>query len=83
VVRALFHAEPVAAEDLDRPIETELTRAARNSISNAGDILEADTEFGETDFADKKATKPKSTSTKRKQANKAERQRKAKARKRK
>jgi preprotein translocase subunit SecA len=83
VVRALFHAEPVAAEDLERPIETELTRAARNSISNAGDILEADTEFGETDFADKKATKPKSTSIKRKQANKAERQRKTKARKRK
>jgi len=83
VVRALFHAEPVAAEDLERPIETELTRAARNSISNAGEILEADTEFGETDFADKKATKPKSTSTKRKQANKAERQRKTKARKRK
>ena len=25
VVRAIFHAEPVAAEDLDRPIETELS----------------------------------------------------------
>jgi preprotein translocase subunit SecA len=85
VVRALFHAEPVAEEDLGRPIETELTRAARNSISNAGEITEADTEFEESDFDDKKATaKPvKSTSVQRKKTNKAERQRKAKARKRK
>jgi preprotein translocase subunit SecA len=83
VVRALFHAEPVAAEDLERPIETELTKAARNSISNAGEILEGDAEFDEGDFADKKAAKPKSTSEKRKKTNKAERQRKQKARKRK
>ena len=83
VVRALFHAEPVAAEDLDRPIETELTRAARNSISNAGEIVEGDAEFEEADFADKKAaSKPKNTSKARQKANKAERQRKTKARKR-
>jgi len=82
VVRALFHAEPVAAEDLDRPIETELTRAARNSISNAGEIVEGDAEFEEADFADKKAAaKPKNTSKARQKANKAERQRKTKARK--
>ncbi|HSX15706.1 MAG TPA: preprotein translocase subunit SecA [Candidatus Saccharimonadales bacterium] len=83
VVRALFHAEPVAEEDLERPIETELTRAARNSISNAGVINEAGAEFDEGDFADKKAAKAKSTSQMRKRANKAERQRKSKARKRK
>jgi preprotein translocase subunit SecA len=83
VVRALFHAEPIAEEDLQRPIETELTRAARNSISNAGNIVEGQAEFDEGDFADKKGSKPKSTSTKRKKANKAERQRKTKARKRK
>jgi len=81
VVRALFHAEPVAPEDLEQPIETELTRAARNSISNAGAIVEGEDEFDESDFADKKAAKPKNTSVKRKKANKAERQRKTKARK--
>jgi len=83
VVRALFHAEPVAPEDLEQPIETELTRAARNSISNAGAITESEDEFNESDFADKKAAKAKNTSTRRKKANKAERQRKTKARKRK
>jgi preprotein translocase subunit SecA len=84
VVRALFHAEPVSEEDLERPIETELTRAARNSISNAGEITKSDTEFEEADFADKKAAKtPKPVSAQRKKTNKAERQRKAKARKRK
>jgi preprotein translocase subunit SecA len=84
VVRALFNAEPVAEEDLNRPIETELTRAARNSISNAGEIIEGDAEFEEADFAEKKAaSKAKSTSKARQKANKAERQRKAKARKRK
>lgn len=46
VVRALFHAEPV---DLERTVETELTRAARNSVDNADQILEAD-EFHEEDF---------------------------------
>jgi preprotein translocase subunit SecA len=85
VVRALFHAEPIAAEDLERPTETELTRAARNSISNAGEVLEGEAQFDEEDFesAKKNAAKPKSTGTKRKKANKAERQRKTKARKRK
>lgn len=83
VVRALFHAEPVPAEELERPVETELTRAARNSISNAGEVLEGEAEFAEADFAEKKAAKAKTESTKRKKANKAERQRKTKARKRK
>jgi preprotein translocase subunit SecA len=85
VVRALFHAEPVPADQLERPIETELTRAARNSISNAGEIVEADSEFEAADFADKKAgtTKAKKTSEKRKKTNKAERQRRANARRRK
>ena len=83
MVRAMFHAEPVDAEDLDRPTETELTRAARNSISNAGDVIEGEAEFSESDFEEKKLAKAKSTSTTRKKANKAERQRKTKARKRK
>ena len=83
VVRALFYAEPIPEEDLQRPIETELTRAARNSISNAGEVLNNQAEFGEGDFAAKKAAKLKNTSAQRKKTNKAERQRKAKARKRK
>jgi preprotein translocase subunit SecA len=87
VVRALFHAEPVDVDELDQPIETELTLAARNSISNAGAIMAEGTEFDEADFVSgttKKApTETTSTSKKRAKANKAERQRKAKARKRK
>jgi len=84
VVRALFHAEPVPAEALERPIETELTRAARNSISNASEIREGEVEFEEGDFAPKKAAaKPKSTGATRKKANKAERKRKTSARRRK
>ncbi len=86
VVRALLSAEPVPAEDLERPVETELTRAARQSISNAGQIVDEEKEFEETDF---KASIPsadnivkKQTDHNRKKAHKAERQRKAKARKR-
>lgn len=84
VVRALFHAEPVDPSQLDAPIETELTRAARNSISNAGDITNGEAEFGESDFTSQTATKPiKNTGQVRKKANKAERKRKSVARKRK
>lgn len=86
VVRALFHAEPVDESQLNAPIETELTRAARNSISNASSIAAEGQEFHENDFANDAAkgkTKPVATSKKRAKANKAERQRKAKARKRK
>lgn len=85
IVRALFHAEPVPVNELDRPIETELTRAARGSISNAGEIAQPDEEFEEADFAAKKAaaTPAKKTAEARKKAHKAERKRKSAARKRK
>jgi preprotein translocase subunit SecA len=85
VTRALFHAEPVAEEDLARPVETELTRAARGSISNANQISEAGDEFEETDFKSRKSeqAEQKAANEKRKKARKAERQRKTKARKRK
>jgi preprotein translocase subunit SecA len=83
IVRAVFHAEPLPADQLERPIETELTRAARNSISNAGEIIEGDAEFDEGDFAAQKADKPKTTGAKRKKSNKAERKRKTTARRRK
>jgi len=49
ILRASYSAQPVREDQLDRPIETELTRAARRSIDNADKILEAD-EFEESDF---------------------------------
>ena len=83
VVRAMFHAEPVDMSQLEQPIETDLTLAARGSIDNAGTILEGDAEFEAADFEQKKAGKAVSTAKKRAKTNKAERQRKAKARRRK
>ncbi|HZM63979.1 MAG TPA: preprotein translocase subunit SecA [Candidatus Saccharimonadales bacterium] len=83
VVRALFHAEPVAVNDLDTPAETVLTRAARGSVGNVNQIQDADQEFREADFKQKTAGQVKKQTTNRKKARKAERQRKSKARKRK
>jgi len=84
VLRVLFHAEPISEEELEKPAETELTLAARQSINNANRISEADDEFEQADFEAKKATtsaKKTTTEQKRKKARKAERQRKHKARK--
>ncbi len=81
VVRSLFHATPV---DLDQPIETELTKAARNSVDNADRIIEGD-EFHEVDFvpqAAANATKAKAV-TVRKKARKTERKRRAAGKRRK
>lgn len=74
VVRAVFSAEPV---DVDEPTETELTRAARKSVSNADKIIEAE-EFHETDFVPQNVEKAaaKQAHTKIKKARKAERNRK-------
>lgn len=95
IVRVLLHAEPSNETDLDRPTETELTRAARQSISNAGQIVDNQEEFEEADFKPSansassanptttNASLAKKKDTKRKKAHKAERQRRAKARKRK
>jgi len=83
VVRALFHAEPVDQSELEQPVETELTRAARGSISNAAQINNSENEFDEGDFVTKKVAKAKTSTDKRKKANKAERKRKTQARKRK
>src|SRR6185369_17903508 len=41
VLRTLFHAEPAEAE-LETAAETELTKAARQSVDNADKILELD-----------------------------------------
>ena len=89
VVSTVLHAQPVKAEELDRPVETELTRAARQSINNADTILEADREFEEADFeagkepdANKQQlAKKQKTTTTRKKAHKVERKRKAQGRK--
>jgi preprotein translocase subunit SecA len=84
-IRSLMHAEAVSSEDLDRPVETELTRAARGSIDNADRIIEAE-EFKEDDFAletEVKATHKKVTKVGRKKSRKAERQRRKKGKKRK
>lgn len=86
VLRALFHAQPISQEDLDRATETELTRAARGSIENASQITTAsETEFEESDFSDKKSTAEtkKKQSDVRKKARKIERKRKTAAKRRK
>ncbi len=74
VVRAVFNAEPV---EMDEPIETELTKAARKSVSNADQITEAE-EFHETDFVPQKVEQQatKQAHEKIKKARKAERKRK-------
>lgn len=84
VIRALYHAIPVSPEDLERPAETELTRAARHSVENADQITTAEVEFEEADF--KKRTEvaaKKKAGADRKKARKTERKRKTVARKRK
>ncbi len=91
VLRALFHAEPISEDQLNRMAETELTRAARNSVDNVDQISEADSDFAEADFAratdpehrQQQHTQQKKVAAKRKKARKTERQRKTQARKRK
>lgn len=79
VVRALFHAQPVSREELDRATETELTRAARKSVDNADRVIQSE-EYEMTDFIPKKTGQAikKQESDKRKKARKIERQRRAK-----
>ena len=84
-LRSLFHAQPISQEDLDRATETELTRAARGSVDNASQIIQAENEFVEGDFADKQVVKQegKKQSVARKKARKNERKRKTAAKRRK
>jgi len=85
VVRAIFHAQPVDEADFQKPVETELTKAARGSVNNANQLSEAGGDFEAADFVTKKAAQieQKATAEKRKKTRKAERQRKTKARTRK
>jgi preprotein translocase subunit SecA len=80
VLRALFYAQPVAPEEIEQPAETELTRAARRSVSNLDEIIEGDTEFDEKDFKSAAQSRAKKQAEARKKVRKAERQRKAKGR---
>lgn len=84
VLRTLFHARPVSEDELDRPTDTELTRAARASVDNADRILEGN-EYHEADFVPAKsaATTKQQSKAKIKKARKQERQRRTKAKKRK
>jgi hypothetical protein len=72
-----MHAQPLPEEDMARPVETELTRAARSSVDNAGQILSAET-FDESDFIDTQEEQAEQAKFKaeRKKARKVERQRK-------
>lgn len=81
----LFHAQPIAPEDLERAIETDLTRAARGSVDNASQITTAETEFEAQDFSDKKTAQQvkKKQSSAIKKARKVERKRKTAAKRRK
>ena len=88
IVRAIFFAEPI---DQSQPVETELTKAAKNSVDNADKIIEAE-EMHEEDFlglassggaafSDVSATKKQINTKTRKKVRKAERKRRAKGRK--
>ena len=85
VVRALFHARPVMTDELDRPVETELTMAARSSVDNADKIQSDLEEFQETDFKPQKTVEEQANKAQkqRRKARKAERQRKKKAKRKK
>lgn len=81
VVRTLFHAQPAQLSD---HVETDLTRAARNSVDNADKIIEGE-EFHEVDFTPAKveAQTEKKQTVQRKKSRKQERKRKTVAKRRK
>lgn len=85
VLRTLFHAQPVDVAALNAPVETELTRAARGSISNASQISNNQEEFDEGSFKPKKTEvdEKRKAAAKLKKARKTERKRKTQGRKRK
>lgn len=78
VLRLLFHAIP-AANISDHMHETDLTRAARNSVDNA-DVITSAKSVDQDDFRPKKGSKKIDTSKKKKAARKSERQNRKKNR---
>lgn len=83
VVRAIFHAQPVDESQLDQFTETDLTRAARGSVSNAAQISEGVADYHESDFKKDKPTPKKKQVSHIKKARKTERKRKTAAKRRK
>ncbi len=81
ILRTLFHAQPAQLHD---HVETDLTRAARNSVNNADKIIEGE-EFHEVDFVPAKveAADVKKATDQRKKSRKQERKRKTVAKRRK
>ncbi len=77
IARAIMYAQPVDENQLERDVETDITRAARGSINNSKQITEAE-EFHETDFtpAVDEQVKEARVKAKAKKARKAERKRK-------
>ncbi|HUC95620.1 MAG TPA: preprotein translocase subunit SecA [Candidatus Saccharimonadia bacterium] len=85
IIKAIFSAQPVNDPNiLNEPFESDLTRAARQSVDNASRIIESD-EFQEADFdkTSNKATTKKHSKNSLQKQRKAERQRRAKGKKRK
>jgi preprotein translocase subunit SecA len=84
VLMNIFHAQPISQSDLDKAIDTELTRAARGSISNANQIENSEAEFQAVDFQSKgeQSTVKTKTSNNIKKARKTERKRKTAAKRR-
>ena len=82
VVRHLFHARPVSENMLNEPVETDITRAAKSSISNADKIVEGEVLNTEDFVKTAPKTKKSKTPASRRKAHKAERKRRAKGRKR-
>jgi hypothetical protein len=70
---------------MDRPIETELTRAARTAVDNADKIQQDMEEFQEEDFVPQKVEQEKTSKAhnKLRKTRKAERQRRKKAKRKK
>jgi preprotein translocase subunit SecA len=83
IVRAIMYAQPISEEALERPVETDLTLAARGSVDNANQIVTADL-YSESDFNTQKEEQARDAKVKaqRKKARKAERKRKNQAKKR-
>jgi hypothetical protein len=79
IVRSIAHAQPVDSS-LTQTVETELTRAARGSVDNAGQITQAE-QYDAGDFKSEKKEQEEEAKqhAKRKKARKAERQRKKKS----
>jgi len=85
IVSGIFSAQPVSNSNIiNEPFESNLTRAARQSVDNASRIIDAE-EFQETDFKTKQNTQNVKKNVKNdiKKQRKAERQRRAKGKKRK